>query len=106
MTGDEYRTTVKNQAVFDALASGRVTWWPQTSVNDQQLQRGDTIVFHMSAATLRGRGGEQSPQLRMVVTDAQDLTMTLPIGGSEQTGDVFVARILSLRPADTDGGSR
>lgn len=102
MTGDERRVTVTRQSVFDALASGRVTWWPQTSVNDEQIQRGDTIVFHMSAGTLRGRGGEQLPQLRMVVTDAQDLTMTLPIGGSEQTGDMFVARILSLRP-DSDG---
>ena len=105
MTGDERRVTVTRQSVFDALASGQLTWWPQTSVNDEQIQRGDTIVFHMSAGTLRGRGGEQSPQLRMVVSDSQDLTMTLPIGGSEQTGDVFVARILSLRPADEVGGS-
>ena len=105
MTGEEHRVTVARQSVLDALASGQLTWWPQTSVNDEQIQRGDTIVFHMSAATLRGRGGEQPPQLRMVVTDAQDLTMTLPIGGSEQTGDVFVARILSLRPADKVGGS-
>lgn len=99
MTGDEYRITVNNQAVFDALASGRVTWWPQTSVNDEQMQRGDTIVFHLSAMNVRG---ERPSPLRMVVTDAQDLTMTLPIGGSEQTGDVFVARVLSLRP-DSDG---
>ena len=106
MTGDEYKTTVNNRAVFDALASGRLTWWGQRDLDGDPMQRGDTIIFHLSAGTLRGRGGEQSPQLRMVVTDAQDLTMTLPIGGSEQTGDVFVARILSLRPADTAGGSR
>lgn len=101
MTGEKYRTTVNNRAVFDALASGRLTWWPQTSVNDEQIQRGDTIVFNMPAAY----GGERPQPLNMAVTDAQDLTVSLPIGGSEQTGDVFVARILSLRPADTVGGS-
>ena len=99
MTGDEYRITVNKQAVFDALASGRVTWWPQTSVNDEQMQRGDTIVFHLSAMNVRG---ERPSPLRMVVTDARDLTMSLPIGGSERTGDVFFARVLSLRP-DSDG---
>lgn len=99
MTGDEHRITVTRQAVFDALASGRVTWWPQTSVNDEQMQRGDTIVFHLSAVNVRG---ERPSPLRMVVTDARDLTVSLPIGGSEQTGDVFVARVLSLRP-DSDG---
>lgn len=103
MTGDEHIRKVTRRAVFDALASGRLTWWPQTSVNDEQMQRGDTIVFHLSAANVRG---ELPLPLRMVVTDAQDLTMTLPIGGSEQTGDVFVARILSLRPADTVGELR
>lgn len=41
MTGDERRVTVTRQSVFDALASGRVTWWPQTSANDQQIQRGE-----------------------------------------------------------------
>lgn len=99
MTGNEHIRKVTRQAVFDALASGRLTWWPQTSVNDEQMQRGDTIVFHLSSANVRG---ELPLPLRMVVTDAQDLTMTLPIGGSEQTGDVFVARVLSLRP-DSDG---
>lgn len=103
MTGDEYRTTVNNRAVFDALASGRLTWWQQTSANDPQMQRGDTLVFNQGAVNVRG---ERPSPLRMVVTDARDLTMTLPIGRSEQTGDVFVARILSLRPADEAGGSQ
>ena len=95
MTGDEHRITVTR---LDALASGRLTWWPQTSVHDDPIQRGDTIVFHLSAATLRGRGGEQSPQLRMIVTDARNLTVSLPTGWPERT----VARILSLRP-DSEG---
>ena len=103
MTGDEYRTTVNNRAVFDALASGRLTWWGQYNFDGTQMQRGDTLVFRQAAVNVRG---ERPSQLRMVVTDARDLTMTLPIGGSEQTGDVFVARILSLRPADEAGGSR
>ena len=102
MTGDEHRITVTRQAMFDALASGRLTWWGQCDSDGDPMQRGDTIVFHLSAGTLRGRGGEQPPQLRMVVTDAQDVMMSLPIGGSERTGDVFVARVLSLRP-DSDG---
>lgn len=93
MTGDERRVTVTRQAVFDALASGRLTWWGQASVDDEQIQRGDTIVFHLSAVNVRG---ERPSPLRMVVTDAQDVTVSLPIGGSEQTGDVFVARVLSL----------
>ena len=99
MTGDEHRITVTRQAMFDALASGRLTWWGQYDSDDDPMQRGDTIVFHQSAVNVRG--GRPSP-LRMVVTDARDLTMSLPISGSEQTGDVFVARILSMRP-DSDG---
>lgn len=103
MTGDEYRTTVNNQALFDALASGRLTWWGQYELGGEPMQRGDTIVFNQGAVNVRG---ERPSPLRMVVTDARDLAMTLPIGGSEQTGDVFVARILPLRPADEVGGSR
>lgn len=97
MTGDEHRITVTRQAVFDALASGRLTWWGQCDLDGDPMQRSDTIVFHLSNV----RGERPSP-LRMVVTDARDLTVSLPIGGSEQTGDVFVARVLSLRP-DSDG---
>ena len=96
MTGDEHRITVTWQAMFDALASGRLTWWGQYDVDGDPVQRGDTIVFHLNV-----RGGRPSP-LRMVVTDARELTVSLPIGGSERTGDVFVARVLSLRP-DSDG---
>ena len=99
MTGDEYRITVTRQAMFDALASGRLTWWGQYDSDSDPMQRGDTIVFHQSAVNVRG---ERPSPLRMVVTDARELTMSLPISGSEQTGDVFVARILSLRP-DSDG---
>lgn len=99
MTGDEHRITVTRQAVFDALASGRLTWWGQRDLDGDPMQRGDTIVFHLSAVNVRG---ERPSPLRMVVTDARDFTVSLPIGGSEQTGDVFVARVLSLRP-DSDG---
>lgn len=99
MTGDEYRTTVNNKAVFDALASGRLTWWGQYDLGGEPMQRGDTIVFNQGAVNVRG---ERPSPLRMVVTDARDLTVSLPIGGSERTGDVFVARVLSLRP-DSDG---
>ena len=104
MTGDEYRITVNNRAVFDALASGRLTWWGQYNNDDVQAQRGDTIVFRQGAANVRG---ERPSPLRMVVTDARDLTVSLPIGGSsERTGDVLIVRVLSLRPADEDGGSQ
>ena len=103
MTGDKYRVTVNNKALFDALASGRLTWWGQYNNDGVQLQRGDIIVFQRSAGTI---GGERPEPLRMIVTDERLLTMTLPICGGEQTGDVFVARILSLRPADALGGPR
>ena len=102
MTGDKYRMTVDNRAVFDALASGRLTWWGQFNNEDVPVQRGDTIVFNMTAAY---RGQRPQP-LNMDVTDARDVTAALPIGGSEQTGDVLIVRVLSLRPADEAGGSR
>lgn len=101
MTGDEHRITVTNRAMFDALASGRLTWWGQYNNDGVQLQRGDILVFQRPAGTI---GGERPEPLRMIVTDERLLTMTLPISGGEQTGDVFVARILSLRPADALGG--
>lgn len=97
MTGDKYRMTVNNRALFDALASGRLTWWGQYSNDDVPVQRGDTIVFGMTSAY----GGERPRPLNMAVTDARDLTVSLPIGGSsERTGDVLIVRVLSLRPAD------
>ena len=104
MTGDEHRITVANRVMFDALASGRLTWWGQYSNDGVQLQRGDILVFQRPAGTIGGERPE--PPLRMIVTDERLLTMTLPISGGEQTGDVFVARILSLRPADALGGLR
>ena len=103
MTGDECRITVNNQAVFDALASGRLTWWGQYDNDGVLVQRGDTIVFHLSAANVRG---ERPSPLRMAVTDAREVTAALPIGGSERTGDVLIVRVLSLRPADEAGGSQ
>lgn len=103
MTGDEHRITVANRVMFDALASGRLTWWGQYSNDGVQLQRGDILVFQRPAGTI---GGERPESLRMIVTDERLLTMTLPICGGEQTGDVFVARILSLRPADAVGVPR
>ena len=101
MTGDEHIRNVARKAVFDALASGRLTWWGQYNNDGDPVQRGDTIVFHQSAVNVRG---ERPSPLRMVVTDARDLTMSLPISGSERTGDVFVARVLSLRPASDGSG--
>ena len=104
MTGDEHRITVTRQAMFDALASGRLTWWGQYDFDGNPMQRGDTIVFHQSAVNVRG---ERPSPLRMVVTDARELTVSLPIGGSsERTGDVLIVRVLSLRPADEAGGSQ
>ena len=102
MTGDKHRITVTNQALFDALASGRLTWWGQYNNGDVQVQRGDTIVFGMPAAHV----GERPRPLNMAVTDVQDVTAALPIGGSERTGDVLIVRVLSLRPADASGGLR
>ena len=103
MTGGEHIRKVTRQAVFDALASGRLTWWGQYDVDGDPVQRGDTIVFHLSAANVRG---ELPLPLRMVVTDARDVTAALPIGGSERTGDVLIVRVLSLCPADAVGGLR
>lgn len=105
MTGDKYRITVKNRALFDALASGRLTWWGQYNNDDVQVQRGDTIVFNMTA----DYGGERPRPLNMAVTDARDVTADLPIGGSERTGDVLIVRVLSLQRlavADAAGGAR
>lgn len=101
MIGDEHRITVTSRALFDALASGRLTWWGQYNSDGVHFQRGDILVFQRPAGTI---GGERPEPLRMLVTDERLLTMTLPICGGEQTGDVFVARILSLRP--TDAGLR
>ena len=101
MTGDKHRITVTNHVLFDALASGRLTWWGQYNNDGVQVQRGDTIVFHLSAANVRG---ERPRPLNMAVTDARDVTAALPISGSEQTGDVLIVRVLSLRPADAPGG--
>lgn len=103
--GDKYRITVNNRALFDALASGRLTWWGQYNNDDVQAQRGDTIVFGMTSAY----GGERPQPLNMAVTDARDVTAALPIGGSERMGNVLIVRVLSLRPADpadADGGAR
>lgn len=98
MIGDEHRITVTSRALFDALASGRLTWWGQHGTDDANVQRGDILLFQRPAATI---GGARLEPLRMVVTDERLLTMTLPICGGEQTGDVFVARILSIRPDDS-----
>lgn len=103
MTGDEHIRKVTRRAVFDALASGRLTWWGQYDNDDVEVQRGDTIVFHLSAASVRG---ELPLPLRMAVTDARDVTAALPIGGSERTGDVLIVRVLSLCPADAVGELR
>lgn len=103
MTGDEHIRNVARKAVFDALASGRLTWWGQYNNDGDPVQRGDTIVFHQSAANVRG---ERPPPLRMVVTDVRDVTAALPIVGSERTGDVLIVRVLSLRPDDAVGELR
>ena len=103
MTGDKHRITVTNRVMFDALASGRLTWWGQYNNDGVEVQRGDTIVFDMTAAAY---GSERLRPLHMAVTDARDVTAALPIGGSERTGDVLIVRVLSLRPADAVGGPR
>ena len=76
MTGDEHRIVITSQAVFDALASGRLTWWGQYNNDGVQVQRGDILVFQQPAGTI---GGERPEQLRMIVTDERLLTMTLPM---------------------------
>lgn len=102
MIGDKHKFVITSQALADALASGRMTWWGQYTTDGPQVQRGDTIVFDLTAVY----GGGRPSLLNMTVTDAQDVTMPLPIGGSEQTANVLVVRVLSLRPADAVGELR
>lgn len=95
----EHRVSVSAE-VYEKLRSRQLTWWPQTSVDDDQIQRGDTIVFQQA-----GPGRPDSPApLRMVATDTQILTMALPVAGGDRTADVFVARIVALNPASEGSG--
>ena len=92
----EHRVTVSFE-VYEKLRSRQLTWWPQTSVDDEQIQRGDTIVFQQAGP----RRPDSPAPLRMVATDTQIITMALPVAGSrDSTADVFVARIVALNPVE------
>lgn len=95
----EHRVTVSAE-VYEKLRSRQLTWWPQTSVDDEQIQRGDTIVFQQAGP----RRPDSPAPLRMVATDTQIITMALPVAGGDRTADVFVARIVALNPASEGSG--